>query len=94
MNLQQIKSLKTLQEALTIMQEALLDTPGASSPEEELDVLIKKLGVARNLLAMLNRKATAITPEDRKKHKAKVLGFLSRLQASIKRIEKQVASEE
>ncbi len=73
------------------LYEGVLDMPDGTDPDSQLDILIQRMLIARKMLGMTNKLSR---PEDRRKHRSRVMGLLNQIRGGIARIEKQIVSAE
>ena len=89
MKLNQI--LKKEHEEIDQLLEGVLDMPADTNTEQQIDILIERLAAAKRALGITNRLQN---PEERKKHRGRVMGFLNQLRAMLARITKSLESVE
>lgn len=70
--------------------EGVTDLPTGSTPVEQLEILMAKLEACKRALGIAN---TLPSPEDRKKYKGRVLGFMNQLRPMFNRVATSLEQE-
>lgn len=72
------------------IKEGVTDLPAGSTPVEQLEILMAKLEACKRALGIAN---TLPSPEDRKKYKGRVLGFMNQLRPMFNRVATSLEKE-
>lgn len=75
---------------LDALLEAPLDMPEGSDLVQQLEILTQRLESAKRALGITNRLKD---PVERKRHRARVMGFLNQLRGMFDRVTKQLWDE-
>ena len=86
MNLSDIKN----SDPFEYLLEGVTDMPEGASAEQQIDLLIQRLSIAKKMLGYANRLAT---PEEKKKHRSRIMGFMNQMRPMLKKLVDQVGSE-
>ena len=79
MNINEIKNL----DPIDLLLEGVTDMPEGSTPEQQIDLLIKRLEIAKKMFGYVNR---LTNPEEKKKHRARITGFMNQMRPMLKKL--------
>lgn len=81
---------KYINSLLEHLNEGVLDMPEGAGLEEQMETLSSKMLIAKKMLGLANR---LTTPEDKRKHKSRVLGIMNQIRAALARVVKQIEAQ-
>lgn len=87
MNINEIKNLDPFDSLL----EGVTDMPEGATPEQQIDLLMQRLTIAKKMLGYANKLAT---PEEKKKHRSRIMGFMNQMRPMLKKLIDQIGSEQ
>ena len=91
MNLDEIKNIETINQMLNKLFEGVLDMPEGTELEQQMEILSSRMITAKKMLGLTNK---LTNPEEKKKHRSRVLGLINQIRAGLKRLSNQLATEE
>jgi hypothetical protein len=86
MNINEIKNLDPFDSLI----EGVTDMPEGSTPEQQIDLLMQRLEIAKKMLGYANK---LTTPEEKKKHRSRIMGFMNQMRPMLKRLITQIGTE-
>jgi hypothetical protein len=75
---------------LFTLEEAVTDMPEGSDLNDQLTILVGKLEACKRALGIANRLET---PEERKKYRSRIMGFMNQLRPMFNRVAKTLEAE-
>jgi hypothetical protein len=83
MNINEIKNL----DPIDLLLEGVTDMPEGSTADQQIDLLIKRLEIAKKMLGYANK---LTNPEEKKKHRSRIMGFMNQMRPMLKRLIGQI----
>ena len=91
MNVKEIKNSNLyITEEIDMLFENVTDMPEGATAEQQIDLLMKRLEIAKKMLGYANKLSN---PADKKKHRGRIMGFMNQMRPMLKRLIDQVGSE-